>query len=145
LQEGAAFISFKLVEEGRFQEAKLTELLNAPANVPGCSGTRNLSDNLSDLRAQIAANRKGIGLVCELIDCYGLDVVHAYMSHIQSNAEMAVRNLLKQVIFICFNKRHTKINGICSILGRRYMVRLKCLSSPITKIESLCSLYCFLS
>uniref|UniRef100_A0A914RF51 5-oxoprolinase n=1 Tax=Parascaris equorum TaxID=6256 RepID=A0A914RF51_PAREQ len=57
-QEGAAFISFKLVEEGRFQEAKVVELLNAPANVPGCSGTRNLSDNLSDLRAQIAANQK---------------------------------------------------------------------------------------
>uniref|UniRef100_F1KRH0 5-oxoprolinase n=1 Tax=Ascaris suum TaxID=6253 RepID=F1KRH0_ASCSU len=115
-QEGAAFISFKLVEEGRFQEAKLTELLNAPANVPGCSGTRNLSDNLSDLRAQIAANRKGIGLVCELIDCYGLDVVHAYMSHIQSNAEMAVRNLLKQV-----GRKRREETGVAKLTAIDYM------------------------
>ncbi|KAG9332089.1 hypothetical protein JZ751_015865, partial [Albula glossodonta] len=62
---------------------------------PGCSGTRNLHDNLSDLRAQVAANQKGCQLVSELIDCYGLDVVQAYMGYIQSNAELAVRDMLK--------------------------------------------------
>ncbi|VDM49570.1 unnamed protein product [Toxocara canis] len=115
-QEGAAFVSFKLVDQGRLQEAKLIELLNAPGNVPGCSGTRNLSDNLSDLRAQIAANQKGIGLVCELIECYGLDVVHAYMAHIQNNAEMAVRNLLKQV-----GRKRREETGIAILSAVDYM------------------------
>ncbi|TMS37914.1 hypothetical protein L596_004750 [Steinernema carpocapsae] len=96
-QEGAQFVSFKVVKKGAFQEQELTELLMAPGKYPGCSGTRNLNDNLSDLRAQIAANQKGIALVTELIEGYGLDVVQAYMSHIQSNAEVAVHQLLKKV------------------------------------------------
>lgn len=61
----------------------VTEALRAPGKIPGCSGTRNLHDNLSDLRAQVAANQKGIQLVGELIGQYGLDVVQAYMGHIQ--------------------------------------------------------------
>lgn len=63
----------------------VTEALMAPAQHPGCSGTRNLHDNLSDLRAQVAANQRGSQLVGELIDCYGLDVVQAYMRYIQVN------------------------------------------------------------
>lgn len=55
----------------------------APGRIPGSSGTRNLHDNLSDLRAQVAANQKGIHLVTELIGQYGLEVVQAYMAHIQ--------------------------------------------------------------
>ncbi len=50
--------SFKLVEGGVFQEEGVTALLMAPGEYPGCSGTRNLHDNLSDLRAQVAANQK---------------------------------------------------------------------------------------
>lgn len=52
--------SFVLVRDGEFKEAELVEELNAPGrvNVPGASGTRNLHDNLSDLRAQVAANQK---------------------------------------------------------------------------------------
>lgn len=69
----------------------------APAKNPGCSGTRNLRDNLSDLKAQIAANNRGIILVKELIAEYGLDVVQAYMNYIQENAEIAVREMLKEV------------------------------------------------
>lgn len=61
----------------------VTEALMAPAQYPDCSGTRNLHDNLSDLRAQVAANQRGSQLVGELIDCYGLDVVQAYMGYIQ--------------------------------------------------------------
>ncbi|KAI1888866.1 hypothetical protein AGOR_G00173180 [Albula goreensis] len=94
-QEGAVFTSFKLVTGGVFQEEAVTNALMAPAQYPGCSGTRNLHDNLSDLRAQVAANQKGCQLVSELIDCYGLDVVQAYMGYIQSNAELAVRDMLK--------------------------------------------------
>lgn len=96
----------------------------APAQYPGCSGTRNLHDNLSDLRAQVAANQRGSQLVGELIDSYGLAVVQAYMGYIQvpvrskqnerkkikdwpaaafwvflmlqSNAELAVRDMLRE-------------------------------------------------
>ncbi|MCJ8738120.1 hypothetical protein PDJAM_G00031930, partial [Pangasius djambal] len=95
-QEGAVFTSFKLVTEGVFQEQAVTEALLAPAHYPGCSGTRNLHDNLSDLRAQVAANQRGSQLVGELIDTYGLDVVQAYMGYIQSNAELAVRDMLRE-------------------------------------------------
>ncbi|XP_033333786.2 5-oxoprolinase [Megalopta genalis] len=95
LQEGAAFKSFLLVHKGVFREKELTEELMAPGKIPGSSGTRNLGDNFSDLKAQISANHKGSLLVNELIDIYGLDVVQAYMGHIQQNAETAVRDMLK--------------------------------------------------
>uniref|UniRef100_A0AAQ5YX05 5-oxoprolinase, ATP-hydrolysing n=1 Tax=Amphiprion ocellaris TaxID=80972 RepID=A0AAQ5YX05_AMPOC len=94
-QEGAVFTSFKLVTGGVFQEEAVTEALMAPAQYPDCSGTRNLHDNLSDLRAQVAANQRGSQLVAELIDSYGLAVVQAYMGYIQSNAELAVRDMLR--------------------------------------------------
>ncbi|KAG0274572.1 hypothetical protein BGZ95_009643 [Linnemannia exigua] len=95
-QEGAAIRSFKLVSKGHFDLEGLTKLLvDEPAKYPGCSGTRCLRDNVSDLKAQVAANHKGIGLVKGLIGEYGLDVVQAYMMHIRKNAEMAVRDLLK--------------------------------------------------
>jgi len=61
------------------------------------SGTRNLKDNLSDLKAQVAANQKGITLVGELISHYGLNVVQAYMFHVQNNAEHAVRDMLRTI------------------------------------------------
>ena len=51
--------------------------------IPGISGTRALSDNLSDMKAQVASNFKGIGLVHALIEEYTLEVVQAYMHHIQ--------------------------------------------------------------
>ncbi|KAI4146159.1 MAG: hypothetical protein LQ340_006025 [Diploschistes diacapsis] len=97
-QEGAAIKTEKLVSEGSFNEKRITELLyDEPAMFPECSGTRCLADNLNDLKAQIAANRKGISLIKTLIDDYGEDVVQFYMRSIQSNAELSVRNLLKEV------------------------------------------------
>ena len=99
-EEGAAILSFKLVENGIFQEQGITDLLLAPAGFaqepgrPANSGTRRLSDNLSDLRAQVAANHKGIDLILEMVNHYGLKVVHAYMGHIQHTAEDAVRTSL---------------------------------------------------
>ncbi|KAG6451501.1 hypothetical protein O3G_MSEX007201 [Manduca sexta] len=95
--EGAAFKSMLLVNGGVFNEQELVEELMRPGQEPGCTGTRNLADNLSDLKAQVAANQRGIQLVGELIDQYGLDVVQAYMSHIQKNAEIAVRDMLKEI------------------------------------------------
>jgi len=97
-QEGAAIKSEKLVSEGSFNEKTITELLlEEPAKWDGCSGTRCLPDNLNDLKAQVAANQKGINLISTLIEDYGEDVVQFYMRNIQDNAEQSVRNLLKQV------------------------------------------------
>jgi 5-oxoprolinase (ATP-hydrolysing) len=97
-QEGAAIKSEKLVSEGKFDEVRITELLyKEPAQYPNCSGTRCLADNLNDLKAQIAANKKGINLINTLIEEYGETVVQFYMHQIQDNAELSVRNLLKDV------------------------------------------------
>ncbi|KAI8808820.1 Hydantoinase B/oxoprolinase-domain-containing protein [Cladochytrium replicatum] len=97
-QEGAAMKSFKLVSHGNFQTDGITKiLLDEPAQYPGCTGTRCLRDNISDLKAQVAANHKGILLVKSLIEEYGLEVVQAYMLHIRENAEIAVRDLLRKV------------------------------------------------
>ncbi|MCJ1285686.1 hypothetical protein MMC26_005027 [Xylographa opegraphella] len=97
-QEGAAIKSEKLVSEGHFDEKRVTELLyDEPAQYPECSGTRCLADNLNDLKAQVAANQKGINLLSALIADYGEDVVQFYMHNIQDNAELSVRNLLKSV------------------------------------------------
>ena len=97
-QEGAAIKSEKLVSEGHFNEKRVVEMLyDEPAQYPECSGTRCLSDNLNDLKAQIAANQKGINLISALIEDYGEQVVQFYMRNIQDNAELSVRNLLKDV------------------------------------------------
>jgi 5-oxoprolinase (ATP-hydrolysing) len=97
-QEGAAIKSEKLVSQGHFDEERITELLlTEPAEHPGCSGTRCLADNINDLKAQVAANQKGINLISSLIDDYGEDVVQFYMHNIQDNAELSVRNLLREV------------------------------------------------
>lgn len=98
--EGAAIKAFKLVDKGIFQEEGIIKLLQFPNsdesahNIPG---TRRLQDNLSDLRAQVAANQRGITLIKELIEQYGLDTVQAYMTYVQINAEGAVREMLKSV------------------------------------------------
>lgn len=96
-QEGAAFKSFLLVENGQFKEDEITKALTTATDAKGATGTRNLADNLSDLKAQVAANQKGIQLVSELIDSYGLRIVQAYMNYIQQNAEVAVRDMLKEI------------------------------------------------
>ena len=93
--EGAMIVAFKLVRDGHFQEDGITEVLMSPGKIPGNSGTRNLSDNLSDLRAQVAANNSGIRLLNELVGEYGLKVVQSYMGFIQHNAETSVRAMLK--------------------------------------------------
>lgn len=97
-QEGAAIKTEKLVSEGLFNEDRITELLlHEPAQYPGCSGTRCLADNINDLKAQVAANQKGINLISTLIEDYTEEVVQFYMVSIQKNAEQSVRNLLKAV------------------------------------------------
>lgn len=99
-EEGAAIKAFKLVEKGVFQEEGISKLLCFPSSDDSAfsiPGTRRLQDNLSDLHAQIAANQRGIALIKELIEQYGLETVQAYMNYVQDNAEEAVREMLKSV------------------------------------------------
>ncbi|KFA54547.1 hypothetical protein S40293_08048 [Stachybotrys chartarum IBT 40293] len=97
-QEGAAIESEKVVSNGVFDEARMRELfLDIPSRYDGCSGSRNLNDNISDLKAQIAANARGIFLIHNLIEEYGLETVQMYMYEIQRTADSAVRNLLKDM------------------------------------------------
>ncbi|GAW00676.1 hydantoinase B oxoprolinase [Lentinula edodes] len=63
-QEGAQILSYKLVKQGHFDEEGITDLMyHQPAKYPGCSGTRTLSDNISDLKAQVSANHRGAILI----------------------------------------------------------------------------------
>jgi 5-oxoprolinase (ATP-hydrolysing) len=91
-QEGVLFDNWLLAEYGQFREAETRRLLtDAPF------GSRNPDTNLADLRAQIAANQKGVDEVRQMIDQFGLDVVEAYMRHVQDNAEEAVRRVIDKL------------------------------------------------
>lgn len=97
-QEGAEIVSFKIVDGGIFDKHGLYDyMIEKPSQYPGCSGCRNIRDVESDLKAQIAANYKGIQLIHAIVDDYGLETVQEYMYHIRANAEMSVRNLLRDV------------------------------------------------
>ncbi|KAJ4266023.1 hypothetical protein NW762_003996 [Fusarium torreyae] len=96
-QEGAAIESFKMINEGVFDEAGLIKhLYDEPASYPGCSGTRTLTENIADLKAAVASNQKGIELIRSLIKEFTWPVVQLYMHAIQDNAAQSVRDLLKQ-------------------------------------------------
>jgi 5-oxoprolinase (ATP-hydrolysing) len=88
-EEGVLFDNWLLVQDGKLRERETRELL-AGAKYP----SRNPDTNLADLRAQIAANAKGVEEVGKMIDHFGLDVVRAYMRHVQDNAEEAVRRVI---------------------------------------------------
>lgn len=82
-QEGAAIMSVKLVENGVFNEEAMEEhLLRRPAQYPGCSGARNLSDNLADLRASVGANQKGVNLLSELSKEFSLETLLVSLPHL---------------------------------------------------------------
>ncbi|MEV0409009.1 hydantoinase B/oxoprolinase family protein [Actinoallomurus sp. NPDC050550] len=88
-EEGVLFDNWLLVEDGRFHEAETLRLLTG-----GPYPSRDPATNLADLRAQIAANRKGVDEVGAMIEHFGLDVVQAYMRHVQDHAEEAVRRVI---------------------------------------------------
>ncbi|MGW3813697.1 hydantoinase B/oxoprolinase family protein [Streptomyces sp. NPDC005046] len=88
-EEGILFDNWLLAENGRFREAETLALLTEPPHP-----SRNPRTNLADLRAQIAANRKGVDEVGRMIQDFGLEVVQAYMAHVQDNAEEAVRRVI---------------------------------------------------
>ncbi|CAH0052151.1 unnamed protein product [Clonostachys solani] len=95
--EGAAIKTFFLVRDEKFDEKGICDILLEPGTHEGCTGSRRLGDNISDLKAQIAANNKGAALIQALIAENGKNKVHFYMKKIQENAEIAVRNYLKGV------------------------------------------------
>lgn len=88
-EEGVLIDNFQLVAGGRLREAE-TEALFLGAKWP----TRNFRHNLGDLKAHIAANEKGAHELRRMVAHYGLDVVHAYMRHVQDNAEESVRRVV---------------------------------------------------
>jgi len=88
-EEGVLIDTFKLVERGSFREAAVRELLTG-----GVYPARNPTQNIADLQAQIAANEKGVREINRMIGHFSLEVVHAYMRHVQDNAEEQVRRVL---------------------------------------------------
>ncbi|MFI8517928.1 hydantoinase B/oxoprolinase family protein [Streptomyces sp. NPDC085481] len=88
-EEGVLFDNWLLVRDGRLREEETRALLTG-APYP----SRDPDTNLADLRAQIAANEKGIEELRRTTDQFGLDVVHAYMRHVRANAEESVRRIV---------------------------------------------------
>jgi 5-oxoprolinase (ATP-hydrolysing) len=80
-EEGVVFEALQLVKAGVFDENRVRKTLDASVYP-----ARNPEENLADLQAQVAANEKGVHLLGRLLERYGLDVVNAYMQHIQDNA-----------------------------------------------------------
>jgi N-methylhydantoinase B/oxoprolinase/acetone carboxylase alpha subunit len=91
-EEGVLFDNFLLVSEHQFREGELRIRLSEepyPA--------RNPEQNIADLRAQIAANEKGVQELHTMIDHFGLATVQAYMGHLQANAEESVRSVIDKL------------------------------------------------
>jgi 5-oxoprolinase (ATP-hydrolysing) len=88
-EEGVLIDNWLLVTEARLREAETSKLLEE-AEYP----SRDPATNLADLRAQIAANEKGIAELHTMAAHFGLDVVHAYMGHVQENAAESVRRVI---------------------------------------------------
>jgi 5-oxoprolinase (ATP-hydrolysing) len=88
-EEGVLITNFLLVAQGRFLEREIRELLEE-ARYPA----RNVEQNLADLRAMVAANQKGVVELRRMVAHFGLDVVQAYMQHVQDNAEESVRRVI---------------------------------------------------
>ena len=91
-EEGVQIDCLKLVDAGRLCEAEMLALLSS-----GSYPSRNPQQNLADLRAQIAANEKGVQELGKVVAQFGLDVVQAYMRHVQDNAEESVRRVVTRL------------------------------------------------
>jgi 5-oxoprolinase (ATP-hydrolysing) len=88
-EEGVQIDNVKLVEGGRFLEDEMRALLKS-----GEYPSRNPDQNLADLKAQVAANEKGVRELRAMVGQYGLAVVQGYMRHVQDNAEESVRRVI---------------------------------------------------
>ena len=90
--EGVVFENFRLVSDGTFQRDALCARLG-----DGPNPARNIEQNVADLRAQVAANEKGVQLLHDMVAHFGLSTVKAYMRHVQDNAEEAVREVIDRL------------------------------------------------
>jgi len=88
-EEGVLIDNFLLIEQGRLRERETIALLSS-----GEYPCRNVAQNMADLRAMVAANEKGVQELRRMIAHFGLDAVHAYMRHVQDNAEESVRRVI---------------------------------------------------
>jgi 5-oxoprolinase (ATP-hydrolysing) len=88
-EEGILIDNFTLVDRGRFREAEIRALLAS-----GPWPARNIDTNVADFQAQLAACEKGVQELLRMVEHFGLEVVHAYMQHVQDNAEESVRRVL---------------------------------------------------
>ena len=88
-EEGVLIDNFLLVQEGQLRDAQTRELLAS-----GSYPCRNIDQNMADLSAQIAANTTGLSELQKITQHFGVETVHAYMSHVQNNAEESVRRVL---------------------------------------------------
>jgi len=88
-EEGVLIDNWLLVRDGELREAATLDLLRSAVHP-----SRNPGVNMADLRAQIAANEKGVAELGRMVSHFGLDVVQAYMGHVQDNAEQAVRRVI---------------------------------------------------
>ena len=88
-EEGVLIDNFKLFEKGVFRENEMKKIL-ASGKYP----CRNIEHNMADLGAQVAANKTGIREINSMIDQFGIQTVHAYMDHVQDNAEECIRNAI---------------------------------------------------
>jgi 5-oxoprolinase (ATP-hydrolysing) len=91
-EEGVQINNFLLVDQGVLREAEMMALLKS-----GDYPSRNPQQNMADLKAQIAANEKGVQELRKMVDQFGLDVVLAYMRHVQDNAEESVRRVITRL------------------------------------------------
>jgi 5-oxoprolinase (ATP-hydrolysing) len=91
-EEGVQIDNVRLVEAGRLREAEMLALLAS-----GAHPSRNPTQNLADLKAQIAANEKGVQELRRMVEQFGLEVVQAYMRHVQDNAEESVRRVITKL------------------------------------------------
>jgi 5-oxoprolinase (ATP-hydrolysing) len=91
-EEGVQINNVKLVDQGVLREAEMVALLQS-----GPYPSRNPQQNMADLKAQIAANEKGVQELRKMADQFGLDVVQAYMGHVQDNAEESVRRVITRL------------------------------------------------
>jgi 5-oxoprolinase (ATP-hydrolysing) len=91
-EEGVQINNVKLVDAGHLREAEMVALLQS-----GEYPSRNPAQNMADLKAQIAANEKGVQELRRMVEQFGLDVVQAYMRHVQDNAEESVRRVITRL------------------------------------------------
>lgn len=96
-EEGIIVPTMKIVSGGELLEKDIRATFDKVGIYPGCSATRRIQDNISDLKAQTSANQRGIILLQKLCNEYTLEVVHRYMEGIQDNAEFAVRRFFKEL------------------------------------------------